>query len=129
MVSNMTKDQRDYKKLVKTAFDDFLLSEKRGFILVGKSGVGKSNFILALTDDFGESRYDLILMSSLTHHFSSEQNIAVSKKAAKALTTGGYFVIQDWLRPEPSSRMEEAAIVIVRDSGRCHFRPWPMILS
>ena len=66
----------------------------------------------ALTDDFGESRYDLILMSSLTHHFSSEQNIAVSKKAAKALTTGGYFVIQDWLRPEPSSRMEEAAIVM-----------------
>jgi SAM-dependent methyltransferase len=66
----------------------------------------------ALTDDFGESRYDLILMSSLTHHFSSEQNIAVSKKAAKALTRGGYFVIQDWLRPEPSSRMEEAGIVM-----------------
>ena len=66
----------------------------------------------ALTDDFGENRYDLILMSSLTHHFSSEQNIAVSKKAAKALKTSGYFVIQDWLRPEPSLRMEELGIVL-----------------
>jgi ubiquinone/menaquinone biosynthesis C-methylase UbiE len=66
----------------------------------------------ALTDDFGENRYDLILMSSLTHHFSSEQNIAVSKKAAKALKPAGYFVIQDCLRPEPSSRMDELGIVL-----------------
>ena len=45
-------------------------------------------------------------MSSLAHHFSSEQNTAVSQKAAKALKPGGYFVIQDWIRPEPSSRMD-----------------------
>jgi SAM-dependent methyltransferase len=66
----------------------------------------------ALTDDFGENRYDLILMSNLVHHFSSEQNIAVSKKAKKALKPGGYFVIQDWLRPETSSRMEGMGIVM-----------------
>lgn len=66
----------------------------------------------ALTDDFGENRYDLVLMASLAHHFSPEQNTAVSKKAAKALKTGGYFVIQDWLRPEPSSRMEAIAVAM-----------------
>jgi SAM-dependent methyltransferase len=66
----------------------------------------------ALTDDFGEDRYDLILMSSLAHHFSSEQNMVVSKKAAKALKPGGYFVMQDWLRQEPSSRMDLSAIAM-----------------
>jgi ubiquinone/menaquinone biosynthesis C-methylase UbiE len=33
-----------------------------------------------LTDSFGENRYDLVLMSSLMHHFNAEQNIDVSKK-------------------------------------------------
>jgi SAM-dependent methyltransferase len=66
----------------------------------------------ALTDEFHENRYDLILMSSLMHHFSAAQNIAVSKKVAKALRPGGYFVIQEWLRPETSNRMETIGIVM-----------------
>lgn len=64
-----------------------------------------------LTDEFGENRYDLILMSSLMHHFSAEQNIEVSKKVAKALKPGGYFVIQEFLRPETSSNMNFVGIV------------------
>ncbi len=81
--------------------------------ILERSGMGdRVSFWIgdALTDDFGENRYDLILMASLAHHFSPAQNTAVSKKAAKALKTGGYFVIQDWLRPEPSSRMEAIAV-------------------
>jgi hypothetical protein len=31
-----------------SAFEDFLFSDKTGFILVGKSGVGKSNFLVSL---------------------------------------------------------------------------------
>jgi SAM-dependent methyltransferase len=66
----------------------------------------------ALTDNFGENRYDLILMSNLMHHFGAEQNMVVSKKATRALKPGGYFVIQDWLRPETSNRMEGVGIVM-----------------
>lgn len=66
----------------------------------------------ALMDGFGENRYDLVLMSNLAHHFSAEENATVSKRAAKALKTGGYFVIQDWLRPQPSSRMDIVAIAV-----------------
>jgi len=66
----------------------------------------------ALTDDFGENRYDLILMAGLMHHFSADKNIAVSKKAERALKSGGYFVIQDWFRPETSSRMEQVGIIM-----------------
>jgi SAM-dependent methyltransferase len=60
----------------------------------------------ALTDDFGEGKYDIILLSSLMHHFSKAQNDAVLQKVAKALKPGGYFIIHEFLRPEPSSNME-----------------------
>jgi SAM-dependent methyltransferase len=66
----------------------------------------------ALTEDFGENRYDLILISNLMHHFSAEQNIKVSQKVAKALKPDGYFVIQEYLRPETSSRMEQVGTII-----------------
>ena len=47
---------------IRSAFDDFLSSEKKGFVLVGKSGVGKSNFILALADEFGSDHRDICLL-------------------------------------------------------------------
>jgi SAM-dependent methyltransferase len=66
----------------------------------------------ALTDDFGENQYDLVLMSSLMHHFSAEQNIAVSKKICKALKPGGYFIIQEFLRPEAANDMEMVGSIL-----------------
>ena len=59
----------------------------------------------ALTDDFGENRYDLVLMSSLMHHFTAEENIEVSKKVTRALKPGGYFVIQEWGKPALSRNL------------------------
>lgn len=47
---------------VKSAFNHFLSSEKRGFILLGKSGVGKSNFMLALESEFSHERPDVCLL-------------------------------------------------------------------
>jgi 2-polyprenyl-3-methyl-5-hydroxy-6-metoxy-1,4-benzoquinol methylase len=56
----------------------------------------------ALTDDLGESRWDLVFMSSLAHHFSDEQNRALAVRVARALKPGGVFVIEEVLRsPEP----------------------------
>jgi len=66
----------------------------------------------ALTDDFGENRYDLIFMAGVAHHFTSEQNSAVSGKARKALKPSACFVIQDLLRPETSSRMKNMVGVV-----------------
>lgn len=66
----------------------------------------------ALTDDFGENQYDLVLMSSLMHHFSAEQNLLVSQKVAKSLKKGGYFIIQEFLRPEPSNSMEMIGAIL-----------------
>ncbi|RRA98755.1 class I SAM-dependent methyltransferase [Larkinella rosea] len=54
----------------------------------------------ALTDDFGENRYDIVLMSSLAHHFSDKQNREVARKVAKALKPGGVYIVNEFIRPE-----------------------------
>jgi ubiquinone/menaquinone biosynthesis C-methylase UbiE len=59
----------------------------------------------ACIDDFGENKYDLILMSHLMHHLSPEQNTLVCDKAARALKPGGYFVVQEFIRPEFSDNL------------------------
>ncbi|MGA0560464.1 class I SAM-dependent methyltransferase [Larkinella sp. VNQ87] len=58
----------------------------------------------ALTDDFGENRYDIVLMSSLAHHFSDEQNRAVARKVANALKPGGVHIINEFIRPEADGK-------------------------
>lgn len=54
----------------------------------------------ALTDDFGEAQYDIVLMSSLAHHFSDEQNRVVAQKVAKSLKPGGIYIVNEFIRPE-----------------------------
>ena len=51
-----------------------------------------------LTDDLGDAVYDLVLMASVAHHFTNEENIAVAKKAFKALKPGGLFTILEVVR-------------------------------
>ncbi|MFD2571548.1 class I SAM-dependent methyltransferase [Spirosoma soli] len=59
-----------------------------------------------LTDDLGESQFDFILMSSLAHHFSPEQNQTVASKVAKALRPGGVFIINEFIRPAIGAKPE-----------------------
>jgi len=60
----------------------------------------------ALTDDFGDQQYDIILMSSLAHHFTGEQNSEVARKAAKALRPGGVYIINEFIQPEVGGKPE-----------------------
>ncbi len=41
---------------VKDSFEDFLTSDKVCFVLTGKSGVGKSNFLLSLAEEYASKR-------------------------------------------------------------------------
>ena len=60
----------------------------------------------ALTDDFGENQYDIVLMSSLAHHFNDEQNRAVAQKVARALRPGGVYIVNEFIRPETGAKPE-----------------------
>jgi hypothetical protein len=51
--------QRDKTK---AALEDFLASDEVCFILTGKSGVGKSNLLLALAEEYGQKRPDVCLL-------------------------------------------------------------------
>ncbi|GAB3897476.1 class I SAM-dependent methyltransferase [Spirosoma agri] len=54
----------------------------------------------ALTDDFGENTFDIVLLSSLAHHFTPDQNQLVTTKVARALRPGGVFIVNEFSRPE-----------------------------
>ena len=59
-----------------------------------------------LTDSLPEGTYDLILMSSVAHHFTDEQNFLVAQKVAQALRPGGIFIINEFVRPDPAAAPE-----------------------
>ncbi|MGK7389867.1 MAG: methyltransferase [Candidatus Cyclobacteriaceae bacterium M2_1C_046] len=77
---------------------------------VVKNEVGVENISYqpanVLTDELGENEYDLVLISSLTHHFTDEQNIMIAKKVNKALKSGGYYIIMDFERPKTQSNAD-----------------------
>ncbi len=52
----------------------------------------------ALTEDLGSEQYDLVLVSSLVHHFTDEQNRDLAVRIATALRPGGVYAIQDAFR-------------------------------
>ena len=56
-----------------------------------------------LSDDYG-SNYDLVLLNSICHMFSPEQNENIFRRALSALASGGRLVVQDFiLNPEKTS--------------------------
>lgn len=70
--------------------------------MLAKEGLGdRVRFRIgdALTDEFGEEAFDLILVSNLLHHFDAPQSRAVIRRAAGALRPGGILVIQELFTP------------------------------
>ena len=57
----------------------------------------------ALTTDLGASLWDFVLCANLVHHFSADDNLALSHRVAHALRPGGYFAILDFVRPPISA--------------------------
>ncbi len=60
----------------------------------------------ALTDDLGENQYDIVLLSSLAHHFTDTQNQDLTQRVARALRPGGVFIVNEFIRPEPGANPE-----------------------
>lgn len=85
---------------------DALESAKRTF--KDKNDDGAVSYIAgnAITDDLGKEKYDLVLISNLTHHFTDEQNTQLAKKVFDALKPGGYYVVMDFERPKTKTNAD-----------------------
>lgn len=67
-------------------FNEFLASDKTGFVLTGKSGVGKSNFVLSLADAYADQNAVCYLMYDCSRLSAAEQlQVTISKDMGKQL--------------------------------------------
>jgi 2-polyprenyl-3-methyl-5-hydroxy-6-metoxy-1,4-benzoquinol methylase len=60
----------------------------------------------ALTDDLGENRYDVVLLSNVAHHFTEEQNQELTQRIMRSLRRGGIVIINEFIRPAFESKPE-----------------------
>jgi ubiquinone/menaquinone biosynthesis C-methylase UbiE len=60
----------------------------------------------ALTDDFGDNQYEIVLLSSLAHHFTADQNQQITDKVSRALRPGGVFIVNEFIRPQTGEKPE-----------------------
>jgi 2-polyprenyl-3-methyl-5-hydroxy-6-metoxy-1,4-benzoquinol methylase len=52
----------------------------------------------ALTEDLGESKYDLVIINNVVHHFTNEQCKSLTQKVSRSLKPGGIFAIGEFIR-------------------------------
>ena len=69
----------------------------------------------ALDADLGTARWNAILLSSLAHHLSAEQNQALARRVATSLRPGGVFVIQEYERANTPRSAREAGLGALLD--------------
>jgi len=81
----------------------------------------------ALTEDLGEGLLDVVFMSQLVHHFTNEQNRALTRKIARALRPGGVCVMLDFIRPKkPGDSGQTAALLDVYFAMVSESGTWPL---
>jgi 2-polyprenyl-3-methyl-5-hydroxy-6-metoxy-1,4-benzoquinol methylase len=51
-----------------------------------------------LTDDLGDSIFDIVMINNVVHHFTVQQNEELALKIAKALKPGGIYVVGEMIR-------------------------------
>lgn len=66
----------------------------------------------ALTTDLGEASYDVVLISSLVHHFDDATNVALMQRIARALKPGGSVSIIDYIRLETPNEGGQVAWIM-----------------
>lgn len=61
----------------------------------------------ALTDDLGESAYDLVIIWSLVHHFDDATNRELVRRAARALRPSGVLAIGEAIRSRTPAKANQ----------------------
>ncbi len=94
-------DQPDVIQLTKVYAENFALKNKISFI--------EGDY---LKDNIG-NHYDLILLSSIVHINSFDENKMLIKKCSDALNKNGQLIIKDWIMDKDRTKPTEGAIFAI----------------
>lgn len=61
----------------------------------------------ALEDDLGADAYDVVLLVSVAHHLTAEQNRSLAGRVARALRPGGVFAVVEPFRVDPGGGLSQ----------------------
>lgn len=107
---------------VRHAFDAFLADpEKRGFVLVGKSGVGKSNFLLAWSQELQQKRGDICVLmydagSLLGISATSKITDLIKQSFNNLLHQSGQQVREVWQELDKIHGIEQRQVILCVDA-------------
>ncbi len=66
----------------------------------------------ALADDLGEACWDVVVTSSVVHHFTAEECASLARRVARSLKVGGVFAVIDFSRPDvPGGKGQTSALM------------------
>jgi len=54
----------------------------------------------ALTEDFGQATFDIVMINNVAHHFTPAQNVELAKRVARALAPSGLYSVGEFLRSD-----------------------------
>jgi len=54
----------------------------------------------ALTEDFGQAAFDIVMINNVAHHFTPAQNVELAKRVARALAPSGLYSVGEFLRSD-----------------------------
>ncbi len=92
---------------------------KRGFVLVGKSGVGKSNFLLALAEDLQQSRDDICVLmydGASLRIASSVLTDIISQDFSDLVVLSGHAVHHIWQEIAKINGIDERQVILCVDA-------------
>src|SRR5258708_4139050 len=106
---------------VRQQLETFLADpEKRGFVLVGKSGVGKSNFLLAFSEELEQSRGDvcILMYDGANLRISSTSTITgiISQDFSDRVHLSGRQVQQVWQEIDKIDGIKERVVILCVDA-------------
>lgn len=100
------------------AFLQFLELDKRCFVLIGKSGVGKTNFLLALAEELHQTRSDvcLLMYDGAAINMAASLTQVVSQDFDNHLTLAGRPVEHIWREIAQIDDIEQRRVILCVDA-------------
>ena len=115
------KDLYLQREVVRQEFESFLKdAEKQAFVLVGKSGVGKSNFLLALGEELQQTRKNtcVLIYDGASLRISSTTTITdiINQNFSNQLHFSGQQVRQVWQEIDKIDGMQHRQVILCIDA-------------